>query len=76
MNYVATDYVPKLSKSLLGPARFLNLVLAGVTFVGMSKIALGEKGLRGTIMGLWRPENAAAAVVVAEEEEKTKLGDV
>ena len=66
LNYVATDYVPKLSKSLLGPVRLLNLVLAGGTLVGLSKIALGTKGLRGTILGLWRPH----------EEEKNKKNAV
>lgn len=56
MNYVATDYVPKISKGLLGPARVFNAVLAGVTFVGLSKIALNDKGgLKGTVKGLWRP---------------------
>lgn len=57
MNYVATDYVPKISKGLLGPARVFNAVLAGVTFVGLSKIALNDKGgIKGTVKGLWRPK--------------------
>lgn len=63
MNYVATDYVPKISKGLIGPARVFNVVLAGVTFVGLSKIALnGKGGLKGTVKGLWRPKK--------EDEEK------
>mmetsp|Transcript_30710 Transcript_30710/g.55664 ORF Transcript_30710/g.55664 Transcript_30710/m.55664 type:complete len:167 (+) Transcript_30710:157-657(+) len=57
MNYVATDYVPKISKKLLGPARVLNAVLGVVTFVGLSKIALnGKGGVKGTVKGLWRPK--------------------
>ncbi|KAL7532961.1 hypothetical protein ACHAXR_005884 [Thalassiosira sp. AJA248-18] len=64
MNYVATDYVPKISKALLGPARVFNAVLGVVTFVGLSKIALNDGGgLKGCVKGLWRP-------VVKEEEEK------
>ena len=57
MNYVATDYVPKVSKALLGPARVFNAALGVVTFVGLSKIALNDKGgIKGAIKGLWRPQ--------------------
>mmetsp|Transcript_18119 Transcript_18119/g.37994 ORF Transcript_18119/g.37994 Transcript_18119/m.37994 type:complete len:160 (-) Transcript_18119:147-626(-) len=57
MNYVATDYVPKISKSLLGPARVFNAALGFVTFVGLSKVALNNKGgVKGTVKGLWKPE--------------------
>ena len=57
MNYVATDYVPKISKGLIGPARVFNAALGLVTFVGLSKIALNDKGgIKGTIKGLWRPQ--------------------
>jgi hypothetical protein len=56
MNYVATDYVPKISKSLLGPARVFNAALGLVTLVGLSKIALNNQGgVKGAIKGLWRP---------------------
>lgn len=56
LNYVATDYVPKISKGLLGPARLANAALGLVTFVGLSKIALNERGgLKGCVLGLWRP---------------------
>ena len=58
MNYVATDYIPKISKGLIGPARGFNALLAGVTFVGLSKIALNEKGgIKGTVKGLWKPKD-------------------
>ena len=73
LNYVATDYVPKLSKRLLGPARVLNLGLAVLTLAGLGKIAVvGEKGLRGTVLGLWRP--AVAAAVAAETTTTTTVG--
>ncbi len=72
MNYVATDYVPKLSKKLLGPARVFNLLLAAVTFVGLGKIALvSEKGLKGTVLGLWKP----VAVVTADADAGEKKED-
>ena len=73
LNYVATDYVPKISKSLLGPARVVNLALGVVTLAGLGKIAVGERGLRGTVMGLWRPAIAVEAktsTTVGEENKK------
>jgi succinate dehydrogenase hydrophobic anchor subunit len=55
LNYVATDYIPKVSKALVGPARLVNATLAVVTFVGLSCIACNNAGgLRGTVLGLWR----------------------
>ena len=57
MNYVATDYVPKISKGLIGPVRVFNLVLGVVTFLGLSKIALNDMGgIKGALIGLWRPQ--------------------
>mmetsp|Transcript_137 Transcript_137/g.354 ORF Transcript_137/g.354 Transcript_137/m.354 type:complete len:151 (-) Transcript_137:108-560(-) len=57
LNYVATDYVPKISKSLLGPARFVNAGIAGITLLGLGAIALNNKGgIKGTIMGPWNPK--------------------
>ena len=35
LNYVATDYVPKVSKKLLGPARVFNAGLVGILFLGL-----------------------------------------
>lgn len=56
MNYVATDYVPKISKSLLGPARVFNVGLAAVTFFGLAKISVSSKGgIKGALKGLWNP---------------------
>lgn len=56
LNYVATDYVPKVSKALLGPARIFNAGLALVTFVGLSRIAVSSPGgIKGCVKGLWNP---------------------
>jgi succinate dehydrogenase hydrophobic anchor subunit len=56
LNYVATDYVPKVSKALLGPARFVNFGIFVITFFGMSKIAIaGPGGIKGAVKGLWNP---------------------
>lgn len=56
MNYVATDYVPKVSRALLGPARIFNAGLAAVTFFGLCKIAVfSPGGIKGCVKGLWNP---------------------
>ena len=57
LNYVATDYVPKVSKALLGPARYVNLALAIVTMLGMSRIAISSPGgIKGVVKGVWNPK--------------------
>jgi hypothetical protein len=57
LNYIATDYVPKISKSLLGPARIANAALGAVTLIGMTAIAWnGKGGIKGCISGLWNPK--------------------
>lgn len=54
LNYVCTDYVPKVSKALLGPSRYVNAALAVVTFLGMSKMAImSPGGIKGVVKGLW-----------------------
>mmetsp|Transcript_92458 Transcript_92458/g.258421 ORF Transcript_92458/g.258421 Transcript_92458/m.258421 type:complete len:146 (-) Transcript_92458:90-527(-) len=56
LNYVATDYVPKVSKALLGPARIVNAGIAVVTFLGLSRIAVSSPGgIKGCVKGLWNP---------------------
>lgn len=56
MNYVATDYVPKISKKLLGPARIFNAGLTFVTLVGLTKMSLTSPGgIKGAVRGLWNP---------------------
>lgn len=60
LNYVATDYVPKVSKALLGPARIANAGLAVVTLVGLTKMSLTSPGgIKGAVKGLWNPKPAA-----------------
>lgn len=50
MNYVATDYVPKVSKALVGPARIANAGLAGIVLLGLGKIAVSSPGgIKGCI---------------------------
>jgi hypothetical protein len=57
LNYIATDYVPKISKSLLGPARIANAALGAVTLLGMTAIAWnGKGGIKGCIAGMWSPK--------------------
>lgn len=57
MNYVATDYVPKISKALLPPARIFNAGLALITFLGLTKMSLSSPGgIKGALRGLWNPE--------------------
>lgn len=54
LNYVATDYVPKISKALLGPSRYAIAGMAGITFLGLSRIAVSsEGGIKGCVKGLW-----------------------
>ncbi|KAL7559085.1 hypothetical protein ACA910_017501 [Epithemia clementina (nom. ined.)] len=56
LNYVATDYVPKISKALLGPARVAILGLSVFTLLGMGSIAIGSPGgIKGTVKGVWNP---------------------
>lgn len=55
LNYVCTDYVPKISKSLLGPSRFVTAGIGAVTLLGLSKIALSDGSIKGVIKGLWNP---------------------
>ena len=54
MNYVARDYVPKISYKLLGPAKVANAGLAILTLLGMSKICVfSPGGLKGVVKALW-----------------------
>ena len=57
LNYVVTDYVPKVSKSLVGPARVVTAGIGAISLLGLGKIALtSEGGIKGLIKGLWRPK--------------------
>lgn len=56
LNYVATDYVPKISKALLGPSRVAIAGMTVVTFLGLSRCSIQSPGgIRGSIKGLWNP---------------------
>ncbi|VEU44564.1 unnamed protein product [Pseudo-nitzschia multistriata] len=56
MNYVATDYVPKVSKALLGPSRVAIAGMTAVTFLGLSRCSIqSEGGIKGCLKGLWNP---------------------
>jgi hypothetical protein len=72
MNYVATDYVPKVSRALVGPARVFNAALGIATFVGLGMIAVNDRGgIRGAVRGLWRPRvTPSTAVEVVGEGSK------
>mmetsp|Transcript_18573 Transcript_18573/g.23381 ORF Transcript_18573/g.23381 Transcript_18573/m.23381 type:complete len:145 (-) Transcript_18573:160-594(-) len=55
LNYVVTDYVPKVSKGLVGPARAVTAGIGAVTLLGLGKVALNDKGgLKGVVLGLWK----------------------
>lgn len=56
LNYVATDYVPKISKTLLGPFRYVNAGIGIVTLLGLTRIALADGSIKGAIKGLWNPK--------------------
>ena len=56
LNYVCTDYVPKVSKALLGPSRYVNAAIAVVTFLGMGKMCFAPGGIKGVLYALWRPK--------------------
>lgn len=54
LNYVITDYVPKVSKAMVGPARAVTAGIGAVTLVGLGKVAFNDKGgLKGAALGLW-----------------------
>mmetsp|Transcript_2125 Transcript_2125/g.3170 ORF Transcript_2125/g.3170 Transcript_2125/m.3170 type:complete len:156 (+) Transcript_2125:56-523(+) len=62
LNYVAADYVPKVSGKLLPPARLLIAGASLVTFLGLSKVSWSSPGgLRGVIKGAWNPKTVAAS---------------
>jgi succinate dehydrogenase hydrophobic anchor subunit len=56
LNYVCTDYVPKISKALLGPSRFVSAGIAIVTLLGMGKMCFSPGGIKGVLYALWRPK--------------------
>jgi len=72
LNYVVTDYVPKISKNLLAPARIFTAALSAVTLLGLSMVSFnGKGGLKGTVMGLW----TSSAKPTATKDNKNKVAD-
>lgn len=68
LNHVASDYVPKISKGLLPPFRYVNAGIGLFILFGLGKIALFSKGgIVGCIKGLWNPPPAA----LKQDETKT-----
>ena len=58
MNYVITDYVPKLlSKAAVGSARAVMVGVTGFTMLGLTKLNIQGPGITGT-PALWRSSNA------------------
>ena len=56
LNYVVTDYVPKVSKTLLGPARIVTAGIGAITLFGLGKVAVTSPGgIKGCIKSLWSP---------------------
>lgn len=54
INAVASDYVPKISKSLLGPARYATAAIGIFTLFGLIKVSLGSPGgIKGLLKGVW-----------------------
>ena len=54
MTGILTDYVPKLSKGLLTPARYAMVGLTAVTVLGLLKHNLAGDGMTKSLKALWR----------------------
>lgn len=55
LNYVVTDYVPKVTKALVGPARIVSAGIGAVTVVGLTKVSFNDKGgIKGVLKALWK----------------------
>jgi len=65
MNYVVTDYIPKVSKAAVGPARVLTAFISGITLLGLVKLACNDKGgIKGAIVALWNKDDDTDADAV------------
>jgi len=59
LNYVATDYVPKISKALLGPSRVAIAGMTAITFFGLTSVSVqSEGGIKGCLKGIWIPSSS------------------
>jgi succinate dehydrogenase (ubiquinone) membrane anchor subunit len=57
MGYVITDYAPKFfGKGSVMPIRYIQLVLTGITFLGLAKLNFAGPGLTGSVKALWNPK--------------------
>merc|ERR1711907_527455 len=54
MHGVLTDYVPKISKGMLGPARMALLGFTTVTVLGLLKLNLAGDGMTQSVKALWK----------------------
>merc|ERR1719469_1112966 len=69
LNYVVTDYVPKISKAAVGPARLFSAGLGLITVVGLGKVAMnGQGGIKSTILALWRGKDVNDKDTEADKE--------
>merc|ERR1712216_411934 len=62
MSGVLTDYVPKFSRSLLGPARMALLGLTSVTVLGLLKLNLTGDGMTNSVKALWKKKELKYAI--------------
>jgi succinate dehydrogenase hydrophobic anchor subunit len=54
LNYVAADYIPKISKAMLPPARLAIFGMSAVIFAGMGRVALSSPGgIKAVLKGPW-----------------------
>jgi len=69
LNHVGSDYVPKISKKLLQPARIAFVGMCCITCFGLTYLQLtAPGGMKGTFKGLWVPKKDATKII--EEEAK------
>ena len=55
MNYVITDYIPKLfGNAARGPARIIMCGVTGLTTLGLVKLNIEGPGITGSLKALWR----------------------
>ena len=55
MNYVITDYIPKLfGNAARGPSRIIMRGITGLTTLGLVKLNVEGPGITGALKALWR----------------------
>ena len=55
MNYVITDYIPKLfGNAARGPSRIIMCGITGLTTLGLVKLNVEGPGITGALKALWR----------------------